>query len=161
MTCTKTLFATAALALIVSGPALASDPPEEGAQERAQDRVQERTQAQTAAQTRSELGLTMRIIDDPEALGGEAVTRRISLPPVLPVTDDEDDELTKPMHAGERVSEQARERTREFGADVAERASERASEMSEHARERREDFGRSRADEARPERPRPPRPPGS
>lgn len=149
MTYSRILFAAAALTLAVGGPALAADPPEE----RAQERIQERTQAQTAAQTRSELGVTMRIIDDPAALGGEMVTRRISLPPVLPVEDDENAEL---VHTGERVSEQARERGREFGVDVA----ERAREMGEEARERREDFGRSRAEEARPERPRPPRPPG-
>ena len=145
MTYSRILFAAAALTLAVGGPALAADPPEE--------RAQERAQAQTAAQTRSELGVTMRIIDDPAALGGEMVTRRISLPPVLPVEDDENAEL---VHTGERVSEQARERGREFGVDVA----ERAREMGEEARERREDFGRSRAEEARPERPRPPRPPG-
>jgi len=106
---------------------------------------------------RPELSLTMRIIEDPDALGADAVTRRLSLPPpglreggMRPANDEND--TTKGAPPG-----------REEGRPLREQASERAREMAEQARERRENFGRSRAEDLRPERPEPPeprRPPG-
>jgi hypothetical protein len=99
----------------------------------------------------------MRIIENPAALGSEAVTRRIVLP--APAAASNEGEAPDAAPRGLETSEQAREQGREFGID----ASERGREMSEQARERREEFGRSRAEEARPETPQPPprpRPPG-
>ena len=97
------------------------------------------------ANERSELEVTMRIIEDPEAIAAEAVMRRISLPPAA-----QDGIERKP----EGVAEGS-ERGREFGEEV----SERARELAEQAKEQREDFGRSRAEDMRPEPPEPPGPP--
>ena len=109
--------------------------------------------AAAARADRPELSLTMRIIEDPDALGAEAVTRRLSLPPPRlrevggrPADDQNEDA------GGESPG-------RGNGRPLREQAAERAREMTEQARERREDFGRSRAEEVRPERPDPPNPP--
>jgi len=99
------------------------------------------------ATERSELEVTMRIIEDPEAIAADAVMRRISLPPAAAARDGIEG---KPESAAE-----ASERGREFGEEV----SERARELAEQAKEQREDFGRSRAEDMRPEPPEPPGPP--
>ncbi len=122
------------------GPARAADgdPPRETAAERPE---------------RPELSLTMRIIEDPDALGADTVTRRLSLPPPKmrersgrPADGQADDAGDDSPGRGKPHS-------------LREQAAERAREMAEQARERREDFGRSRAEERRPERPDPPNPP--
>ncbi len=126
-----------------------------------QNPEQLREQSREQARPRAPLAVTMRIIEDPEAIDAGAVTRRISLPPAAEARGPRDS--AGPAETRERGnaagrSEQAMERGREFGAEV----SERAREMREQASENREDFGRARAEEMRPElpeRPEPPRPP--
>ncbi|NGX16967.1 hypothetical protein [Wenzhouxiangella sp. XN24] len=114
---------------------------------------------ETAAERpdRPELSLTMRIIEDPDALGAGAVTRRLSLPPPrLREVDSRPPDGRSDQAGGEAPG-------RGSGRPLREQAAERARDMAEQARERREDFGRSRAEELRPERPDPPnrpRPPG-
>jgi hypothetical protein len=96
------------------------------------------------------LEVTMRIIEDPAAISPDAITRRLT----LPVAGGDE----TPPGEGQAVSETAREAGRESGEDVA----ERARELAERASEQREEFGRSRAEELRPEppgRPEPPVPP--
>jgi hypothetical protein len=101
---------------------------------------------------RGELEVTLRIIEDPRAYATEAVTRHIQLPPVATDAGEEHDRGAD----GREISQEARELGREFGEET----SERARELSEQAREQREDFGRSRAEEMRPEPPQPTPPPG-
>lgn len=140
--------ALALLALLAAGAVAATEPP--GATEQARDEARDAAGPEQRALPRSELGVTMRIIENPEALGSDAVTRRIVLP--APVAASNEGETPGAASRGRETSEQAREQGREFGVD----ASERGREMSEQARERREEFGRSRAEEARPETPQPP-----
>lgn len=119
---------------------------------RAESQLETREQGREQAREQAPLAVTMRIIEDPEAIGADAVTRRISLPPAAEVRGLRDGVGPSGM------SEQATERGREFGEEVA----ERAREMREKASENRENFGRSRAEQMRPElpeRPEPPRPP--
>jgi hypothetical protein len=132
----KSFLAAALLALALPGMAAAADPAD------AADRP-------SGGQGR-DLDLTMRIIENPAALGAEAVTRRIPLPPPVPAIPDARED--KPPERG--ASEEAREKGREFGKEAAERARDRA----ERAAERGEDFGRSRAEKKRPGPPRPPKP---
>lgn len=99
------------------------------------------------ASERGELEITMRIIEDPEAISADAVMRRIALPPAVAARDGA---KGTPERATER-----KENGREFGQEV----SERARELAEQAKEQREEFGRSRAEEMRPEPPEPPGPP--
>jgi hypothetical protein len=97
------------------------------------------------------LDVTMRIIEDPDALGAEGITRRIA----LPFPADENGNRVLPPGGpvnGLEVSEEAREFGREFGEEV----SDRARDLGEQASEQREEFGRSRAEELRPELPEPP-----
>lgn len=111
------------------------------------------------------LDVTMRVIEKPDEAAPEAVMRRIGLPPAPAAQVREEERVRErtreqteaPEHAGvgKEVATEARERNREFGQEAA----ERAREMSEHAAEQREQFGRSKAEENRPERPEPPRPP--
>jgi hypothetical protein len=111
------------------------------------------------------LDVTMRVIQDPEAMGPDAVTRRIAMPPPPATVVGEEarvqervrEQSKAPADAGEgnEVAIQARERNREFGEEAA----ERARDMADDAAERREQLGRSRAEEMRPEPPEPPRPP--
>jgi hypothetical protein len=82
--------------------------------------------------------LTMRIIENPDAVSPEAITRRIELPP-LPA--------------------QAPAAARDRGPEPGEAAADKARELAERAAEQREEFGRSRAEEMRPEPPQPPTPP--
>jgi hypothetical protein len=98
------------------------------------------------ATERGELEVTMRIIEDPEAIAADAVMRRISLPPAAARGGAE----ARPERATE-----GSESGREFGQEV----SQRARELAEQAKEQREEFGRSRAEEMRPEPPEPPGPP--
>jgi hypothetical protein len=93
------------------------------------------------------LDLTMRIIEDPDAMSTEAIARRLE----LPSPRGENEGATPPGEPadGQAVSEAARESGREFGEQV----SDQARELAEQARGMREEFGRSRAEEARPERP--------
>lgn len=138
MTIKKSFLAAALLALALPGMAAAADPAD------AADRP--------SGGQGKDLDLTMRIIENPAALGAEAVTRRIPLPPPVPAVPAAREE--KPR-AGERgAGEEAREKGREFGKEAAERARDRA----ERAAERGEDFGRSRAEKKRPGPPRPPKP---
>jgi len=88
--------------------------------------------------------VTMRIIENPDAVAPESITRRIALPPAPPA----------PPRAG--AQEQGSERQRH---ELSEEAAERGRDMADQAAERREEFGRSRAEEMRPERPEPPEPP--
>ena len=100
-----------------------------------------------------DLDVTMRIIEDPDAVSPEAITRRISLP--APRGEDGRDVSPQDTPAdGPEVSETAREGGREFGKEVA----EQAREMAEQAKEQREEFGRSRAEELRPDPPERPDP---
>jgi pyruvate/2-oxoglutarate dehydrogenase complex dihydrolipoamide acyltransferase (E2) component len=103
-----------------------------------------------------ELDVTMRLIGDPEALRPESITRRLSLPTPqpAPAAAQESSAAAPPAAQGLATSEAARELGREHGQEVA----ERAREMAEQAREQREDFGRSRAEEMRPEPPQNDRP---
>jgi hypothetical protein len=93
------------------------------------------------------LELTMRIIEDPDAMSAEAIARRLE----LPSPRGENDGATPPGGPvdGQAVSEPARELGREFG----EQASDQARELAEQASGMREEFGRTRAEEARPELP--------
>jgi len=144
-------------ALCLAGPGLGTTALAQEADAETRERVQTREQARSQAP----LAITMRIIEDPEAIDASAVTRRISLPPAAEARGPRDSaggpEVRERGNAPGR-GEQATERGREFGAEV----SERAREMREQASENREDFGRSRAEEMRPElpeRPEPPQPP--
>lgn len=108
------------------------------------------------------LDVTMRVIDNPDAVAPEAITRRIALPPAPPRPETQErgrarERAEAPAGETERneIAQEARERQREFGQEAA----ERAREMAEQAAEQREEFGRSRAEEMRPERPDPPEPP--
>lgn len=99
--------------------------------------------------------VTMRIIEDPDALGADTVIRRIELPALHADHAEPRRPDGYPAEAaadGLEISEAARERGREFGAEV----SDRARDLREQASEQREEFGRARAEEARPERPEPP-----
>ena len=98
-----------------------------------------------------DLDVTMRVIEDPDAVSPEAITRRIS----LPEPRGEDGRAVSPQGMptdGPDVSETAREGGREFGEEIA----EQARELAEQASEQREEFGRSRADELQPDPPEPP-----
>lgn len=111
------------------------------------------------------LDVTMRVIEKPDEVAPEAVMRRIGLPPAPDAQVREEErvrertreraEAPEDAGVGKEVATEARERNREFGEEAA----ERAREMNEHAAEQREQFGRSKAEENRPERPEPPRPP--
>lgn len=110
-----------------------------------------------AAVERQSLELTMRIIEDPDAIAAESVTRRLSLPP--PNVRD------APSETGNDAGESRRGPPGDLGHDRApgEQATQRARDMAQQAREQREDFGRSRAEHMRPdppETPERPRPPG-
>jgi len=93
------------------------------------------------------LDITMRIIEDPDAMSTEAITRRLE----LPLPRGENDGAAPPGGPvdGLVVSEAARELGQEFGEQVA----DQARELAEHASGIREEFGRSRAEDARPELP--------
>lgn len=124
----------------------------------AQDADPEQQQVRVQVRERAPLAVTMRIIEDPEAVDAKAVTRRISLPPAAEAPgpgERADDAAAREHGNAPGKSEQAMERGREFGEAV----SERAREMREKASENREEFGRSRAEEMRPERPERPEPP--
>jgi hypothetical protein len=98
--------------------------------------------------------VTMRIIENPDAVASESITRRLQLPPAPPATQRDE--------TRGRPSEQERAQAPESEArhsEAAQEAAERGREMTEQAAERREEFGRSRAEEMRPERPEPPTPP--
>lgn len=118
----------------------------------AQAIAEQRDPGAHAERERGELEVTLRIIEDPRAFASEAVTRHITLPPAADGAGDERERADE----GREISREARELGREFGEET----SERARELSEQAREQREDFGRSRAEEMRPEPPRPTPPPG-
>jgi len=155
MSCNTNVAALVLLALFAVGTVAAAEPP--GETEQSRDEARDATVPEHRGVPRGELGVTMRIIENPEALGSDAVTRRIVLPAPVAATSEAEGAAAAPR--GRETSEQAREEGREFGMG----ASERGREMSEQARERREEFGRSRAEEARPETPQPPprpRPPG-
>lgn len=98
------------------------------------------------------LEITMRIIEDPDAIAAEAITRRLELPAppqrndAAPPTGPADDPGNK---------DAAKEKGKEFGAEM----SERARDLAQQASEQREDFGRSKAEEMRPDPPGPPAPP--
>ena len=97
-----------------------------------------------------DLDVTMRVIEDPDAVSPEAITRRIS----LPAPRREDGRAVSPSSQdtpaeGPETSEMAREEGRKFGAEIA----EQAREMAEQAKEQREEFDRSRAEEMRPDPP--------
>jgi|GEM_PF-6245689 len=92
------------------------------------------------------LDVTMRIIEDPDAMSTEAIARRLELP--LPRGENDGSPPGGPVD-GEAVSEAARELGREFGEQV----SDQARELAEQASGMREEFGRTRAEEARPELP--------
>lgn len=99
-----------------------------------------------------DLEITMRIIEDPDAIAAEAITRRLELPAPPGARD------TGPPAGpaeGTGNGDAAKQHGKEFGAEV----SERARELAEQAREQREEFGRSKAEEMRPDPPRPPAPP--
>jgi hypothetical protein len=91
--------------------------------------------------------VTMRIIDDPDAMSAESITRRIPLP--LPA--EAEDDMPGAAADGRETADTARER----GQDQGRAAADRAREVAEEASERREDFGRGRADEVRRDPPRP------
>lgn len=93
------------------------------------------------------LDITMRIIEDPDAMSTEAITRRLVLP--LPRSENEGSTPPGGPVDGQAVSEAAREHGREFGEQV----SDQARELAEQASGMREEFGRTRAEEARPELP--------
>jgi hypothetical protein len=99
------------------------------------------------------LEITMRIIEDPDAIAAEAITRRLQ----LPAPNGENKAPPKGPADGAEVSEAAQEYGQEFGAEV----SERARDLAEQAADQREDFGRSIAEEMRPDVPEidPPTPP--
>ena len=108
------------------------------------------------------LEITMRIIEDPGAVRPEGISRRIMLP-VAPAGEEHADATPPAKQAtGAAIDASAREHGREFGAEV----SAQARELAEQASELRDEFGRSRAEEMRPdpperpeiERPKPPRP---
>ncbi|NHA15510.1 hypothetical protein [Thioalkalivibrio sp. XN279] len=122
----------------------------------------ERPAAAEAPAAPPPLDVTMRVIDNPDAVAPEAITRRIALPPVPPRTETQErgserERAQAPTGEAERneIAQEARERQHEVGQDAA----DRAREMAEQAAEQREEFGRSRAEEIRPERPEPPEPP--
>jgi hypothetical protein len=109
--------------------------------------------------------ITMRIIENPDAMAPEAITRRLALP-AAPAREarsaEEAEEEAGKSGAAPGGEADARERAREAserGREFGEEAAERARDMSDRAADQREDFGRSRAEEMRPERPEPPRPP--
>jgi hypothetical protein len=91
--------------------------------------------------------VTMRIIDDPDAMSAESITRRIQLP--LPAAAEDD--TPGASAAGREGADVARER----GQDQGRAAADRARDVAEEAIERREDFGRARAEEVRRDPPRP------
>jgi hypothetical protein len=97
--------------------------------------------------------VTMRIIEDPEAMSAEVITRRI----VLPLPPAAEDDAPGGAAEGRGTADAARTQGRDQGQEAA----ERGREVADEARERREDFGRARADEVRrdPPRPEPPSPP--
>jgi hypothetical protein len=129
----RQLVLTAALCTLGwTGAALASDEAPEGKRE-------------------GGLDVTMRIIEDPDAPAAEGITRRIALPFPADVNGDPVFPPRGPVN-GLEVSEAAREFGREFGEEV----SDRARDLGEQAREQREEFGRSRAEELRREPPAPP-----
>lgn len=98
------------------------------------------------------LEITMRIIEDPDAIAAEAITRRLELPTPRGARDSG----PPPGPAeGAGKGEAAGQQGKEFGAEV----SERARELARQAGEQREEFGRSKAEEMRPDPPRPPAPP--
>lgn len=104
------------------------------------------------------LDVTMRVIENPEAMTPEAVMRRIEFPaPPAPPGPAGADEPPQPEQAaeGRRIAEEARERNRDFGQEAA----EQAREMADQAADLREEFGRSKAEEMRPDPPEPPVPP--
>lgn len=112
---------------------------------------------QPAAGTKG-LEITMRIIEDPDAVAAEAITRRLELPTPSGETGERGAAPPGGPDEGKGLGKEAQQHGREFGAEV----SERARDHSEQAAEQREDFGRSRAEKMRPEKPEidppPPRP---
>jgi hypothetical protein len=100
------------------------------------------------------LEITMRIIENPDAIAAEAITRRLQLP--VPNGENEAPPPVGPADGAE-ASEAAQEHGKEFGAEV----SERARDLADQAADQREDFGRSIAEEMRPDVPEidPPTPP--
>jgi hypothetical protein len=127
-------------ALALSGFAWADDAPPAGAERRAGSDV------------------TMRIIEDPDALDATVITRRIELPLPQAATDGRGRPADRPGGGpveGMTPADDARQQGREFGAEVA----DRARQLAEQASEQRDEFGRSRAEEMRPEPPEKPEPP--
>lgn len=98
------------------------------------------------------LEITMRIIEDPDAIATEAITRRLELP-----APPEGNGTAPPVGPAEGAgnSDAAKQKGKEFGAEVA----ERGRDLAQQASEQREDFGRSKAEAMRPDRPQPPAPP--
>lgn len=95
------------------------------------------------------LEITMRIIEDPDAMAAEAITRRLELP--TPNGETGERGATRPAGPveGKGIDKATQQQGKEFGAEV----SERARDQAEQAGEQREDFGRSRAKEMRPDKP--------
>jgi hypothetical protein len=101
-----------------------------------------------------ELDATMRLMDDAEAQLPEAVTRPIQLPEHL----RDDSVAAEKSASGHETANAARDdEHRQSGIDDAAEARERAHEISEEAKESRENRGRS---EDPPNRPDPPNPNG-
>jgi len=127
-------------ALALSGVAWADDAPPASAERRAGSDV------------------TMRIIENPDALDAAMITRRIELPLPQAATDGRGRPADGPEGGpveGMTPADDARQQGREFGAEVA----DRARQLAEQASEQRDEFGRSRAEEMRPEPPEKPEPP--
>lgn len=103
------------------------------------------------------LEITMRIIEDPDAIAAEVITRRLELP--APPGGRDKEPPAGPAEGaglgGAAEQQGAGQKGKEFGAEV----SERARDLARQAGEQREEFGRSKAEEMRPDPPRPPAPP--
>ena len=107
------------------------------------------------AKAGDELDATMRLMDDADADSPDAVTRTIQLPLHLRVDSVAADKSAKGIEAANAGSENSA-----FGRDTADAARERASGMSEAAKENRENHGRSEDVPEPPNRPDPPDPGG-
>lgn len=104
-----------------------------------------------------ELDATMRLMDDAEAQLPEAVTRPIQLPEHLRV----DSVAAEKSAPGHETANAARDNEqRQSGIENAAEARERANDMSEEAKEDRENRGRSEDRPDPPNRPDPPDPGG-
>ena len=102
-----------------------------------------------------ELDATMRLMDDAEAESSHAVTRPIELPQHL---RDRGDSVAVDKSANGLEAANAGSDNSAFGRDTADAAHERASGMSEAAKDNRENHGRSEELPDPPNRPDPPNP---